>query len=109
MTLPICAQVLRVLSLLLLLAYPAVLIANAMQAAALLDSSRRKEGSALQRTLMGVFVGGTTLYPLVVLASHVLANNAPDETRELAWSAGPLAFLGALAGLFAWLGKHENV
>ena len=108
MTVSLLAQILRIAGYVPLLAYPAVLIANAMQASALLDPKLRGDVAASRRALMGLFVGGTTLYPLVVLASGVLATNAADETRELAWSAAPLAFLGALAGLFALLEKGDN-
>ena len=108
MTVSILAQILRIAGYLPLLAYPAVLIANAMQASALLDVKLRGDVAASRRALMSLFVGGTTIYPLVVLASRALAINASDEARELAWSAAPLAFLGALAALFVFLEKNEE-
>ncbi len=109
MNISLFAQILRLLGYAPLLAYPAVLVANAMQAAALLDPSQRKPGSASRRALVSSFVGGTTLYPVVVLASRALATNAANETRELAWSALPLAFTGVLAGLFALWSKGDAV
>ena len=111
MSVKFTAQALQILGLLPLLAYPAVLIANAMQAAALLDPSQRAAGSLGRRTLMGIFVAGTTAYPLVLIACRVLAGRAqaqPDETGELAWSAAPLLFLGALAALFVGLERTER-
>lgn len=113
MSVKFIAQALQILGLLLLLAYPAVLIANAMQAAALLDKSQSADSSRGQRALMGIFVVGTTAYPLVLIACRVLAGRTqsqlpPDETGELAWSAAPLLFLGALAVLLAVLGRAER-
>ncbi len=105
------SQALQILGLLPLLAYPAVLIANVMQAAALLDKSQRPSGSPGRRLLMGIFVGATTAYPLVLLGCRVLAGRAhsqSNESGELAWSATPLLFLGALAALFVWMERTEN-
>ena len=92
--------ILQVLSLLPLLAYPAVLVANAMQAAALLDSKQRNSGSFGRRLLMGAFVVASTAYPLVTLLCYVLTNRAKvrgDENSALLWSGAPLAFIGVLA------------
>ena len=78
-----------------------------MQAAALLDSSRAAVGSRGQRAAMGVFVGGTTIYSLVLLACRLLAARANNATRELTWSAAPLLFIAALAALFALIERGE--
>ena len=105
------SQALQILGLLPLLAYPAVLIANTMQAAALLDKSQRQSGSPGRRLLMGIFVGATTVYPLVLLGCYLCARRAhsqTDESRELTWSAAPLLFLVALAALFVWMERTEN-
>ena len=105
------AQALQILGWLPLLAYPAVLIANAMQAAALLDKSQSGAGSRGRRALMGIFVAGTTAYPLVLIACRVLVGRAqaqPDETGQLVWSAAPLLFLGALAALFVGMERTEH-
>ena len=111
MKVQIPALVLQILSLLPLVAYPAVLVANIMQTAALLDASQRDQNSRWQRALMGSFVGGTTAYPVVLLACRVLAGRAHgrgDATGELAWSAAPLAFLGALYALFVAAERAER-
>ena len=100
MTDSLFAPILRILALLPLLAYPAVLVANAMQAAALLESKQRGDVATPKRALMSIFVGGTTVYPLVVLLGWRMAIKASDQASELAWSAAPLAFLGGLAALF---------
>ena len=105
------SQLLQTLGLLPLLAYPAVLVANAMQAAALMDASRRDSGSPKERALMGAFVAGTTAYPVVALLCRALTAHTRDsdnEAQQLAWSAAPLLFLGVLAALFKWMEKNEK-
>ena len=69
---------------------------------------------------MGSFVVGTTAYPVVALVCRALAEKSVaeksvaekssqfDEARELAWSAAPLIFLGALAALFAFMDRKEK-
>lgn len=103
------STLLSVLSLLPLLAYPAVLVANAMQAAAYRDPD--KPQSRWQKLGMNGFLIGTTAYPLVVFASVALANRAKarlDENRALVWSATPLGFLFSMAGLFHLLLRIEK-
>ena len=103
------AQILRAAAMLPLPAYPAVLVANAMQASALMEAKKRGETATAGGALRGAFVGGTTIYPLVVLVCRALANSARDEASEVAWSAMPLVFLGVLVGLFAsWGRSAEN-
>ena len=106
------SALLFVLSVLPLLAYPAVLVANVMQAAALADPSLRpKDESPLswKRVMMSAFIGGTTAYPGVVLACRFLARARPhDHGRELAWSAAPLGFLATLAVLLYLLSRAET-
>ena len=111
MSVKFIAQSLQVLGLLPLLTYPAILLANAMQAAALLDKSQRQSGSLGARALMTTFVAGTTIYPLVVIGGRVCAGRAQslsNDASELAWSAAPLLFLGALAALLAGMERAER-
>lgn len=111
MNFKIASALLEMLGLLPLGAYPAVLVANAMQAAALADASQRAQGLRVKRWLTGTFVGGTMAYPLVLLVCRALAGRAQKRgagSGELAWSAAPLAFLGALAALFAVTLRVEN-
>ena len=95
-----------------LLAYPAVLVANVMQAAALADPSLRSKGErpfSWKRVAMGAFVGGTTVYPVVVVACRALARRAPhDSGRELAWTAVPVGFLATLAVLLHLISRAET-
>lgn len=106
------STLLFVLSLLPLLAYPAVIIANVMQAAALADRSLRPKGESpfsWRRIAMGAFIGGTTAYPVVVVACRFLARARPhDNGRELAWSAAPLGFLATLAVLLYLISRAET-
>ena len=107
MKLSLLAQITRTGALLPLLAYPAVLVANAMQLSARMEARKRGDNAAGSAP-MRAFVVGTTIYPLVVLACRALADGASEEASELAWSAAPLAFLGVLAGLFAAWGKGAS-
>lgn len=106
------STLLFVLSLLPLLAYPAVIVANVMQVAALADPSLRPKGErplSWKRVAMGAFVGGTTAYPVVVLACRFWARATPhDSGRELAWSAAPLGFLVILAVLLYLISRAET-
>ena len=106
------STLLFVLSLLPLLAYPAVLVANVMQAAALSDPSLRPKGEAplsWKRVAMGGFIGGTTAYPVVVIACRFLARTTPHAPRrELAWSAAPRGFLAILAILLCLIFRAET-
>jgi hypothetical protein len=105
------STVLFVISLLPLLAYPAVLIANVMQVAALADRSLRAKGErpfSWRRIAMGAFIGGTTAYPGVVLACRFWSHaTSQDQGHELVWSAAPLAFLATLAGLLYMVSRAE--
>ena len=97
------ARALQILGLLPLLAYPAVLVANAMQAGAFAGQKQRDTDA--KTVGMMSFVAGTTLYPLVALLCYARANRA--QSQSVAWSAAPLAFLGALVALFAAMDASE--
>lgn len=103
--------ILQILGFLPLLAYPAVLIANLMQLAALLDPAQRKDGSPGKRFLMGALVLATTAYPLVLWLCRVQAGRAQgrgDESGVWLWSGAPLVFVGALALCVVVAGKNEG-
>ena len=106
MTIALLALVLRVAGYVPLLAYPAVLIANAMQTSALLDPKLRSDVAAARRALMSLFVGGTTLYPLVVLASGALATNAADEAR-IGMERGATGIFVRVGGILRAVGKER--
>ena len=103
------SHILFALTILPLLAYPAVLVANAMQAAAYRDPD--KPESRARRWAMNGFLLGTTAYPVVLFVARFLANRAAarfDENRELAWSAAPLGWLLLMASVFQLLLKSEG-
>ena len=106
------STLLFVLGLQPLLAYPAVLVANIMQAAALADPVLRPKGESplsWKRVAMGAFVVGTTVYPGVVLACRFWARATPNNSgRELALSAAPLGFLAILSVLLYLLSRAET-
>lgn len=98
---------LEVLGALPLMIYPAVVVANVMQAAA----RPKLEGPRLLRALVQTFLVGTTAYPVVFLLCLLGARYA---LWRGAWAWGvilsglPLLEIAALCGLMALWGRLEK-
>ena len=107
-TAQIAAAVLQVLGGLPLIAYPALLVANIMSAAAPPEPKAPRLLLAVVRT----FLVGTTTYPVVFLLCLFGARRAlgrGEWERGLALSSLPLVEIAALCGLMVlWQRLGEN-
>lgn len=106
-TAPLIAATLQVLGALPLIAYPVVLLANIMLAAAKPEPNTPRLLLAVVRT----FLVGTTTYPVVFLlcvfgARRALGRGAWE--RGLTLSSLPLVEVAALCGLLALWGRLEQ-